>query len=237
MAFWPNLFRDTVEPVASAPPDNGDPYAEPRRLMVERQMAARDISDPRVLEAMRRVPRHLFVPESLWDQAYEDHPLPIGLNQTISQPYIVALMTQLARPTAESRALEIGVGSGYQSAVLAEVCKQVHGVEILPSLAEQADRRLKELGYRNVVIRCGDGYQGWPEQAPFDIILVTAAPQKVPQPLIDQLAPGGRLVIPVGGFLQELLLFEKRADGTVSRKAVTPVQFVPMTGKAEEAER
>ena len=234
MALWPNLFRDAAQPKAATPSDNGDPYAEPRRLMVERQMAARDISDPRVLEAMGQVPRHLFVPEELRDQAYEDHPLPIGLNQTISQPYIVALMTQLARPTAESRALEIGVGSGYQSAVLAEVCKQVHGVEILSTLAEQADRRLKELGYRNVVVRCGDGYQGWPELAPFDIILVTAAPQKVPQPLIDQLAPGGRLVIPVGGFLQELLLFEKQADGTVSRKTVTPVQFVPMTGRAEQ---
>jgi len=189
--------------------------------------------DDRVLEVMGRVARHRFVSKKLWKQAYEDHPLPIGLEQTISQPYIVALMTQLARPTADCRALEVGVGSGYQTAVLAELCKQVYGVEILRPLAEEAEKRLAELGYKNVSVRCGDGYQGWPEHAPFDVILVAAAPDHVPQPLVDQLAPGGRLVIPVGRHFQELLLIEKRPDGSLRRTAVAPVQFVPMTGEAE----
>ncbi|MBN1395705.1 MAG: protein-L-isoaspartate(D-aspartate) O-methyltransferase [Pirellulales bacterium] len=201
--------------------------------MVAEQLADRDITDRRVLEVMGRVPRHLFVPEGLRDQAYEDHPLPIGLDQTISQPYIVALMTQLVRPTAESRALEVGVGSGYQSAVLGELCKEVYGVEILRPLAEEAENRLAELGYKNVVVRCGDGYRGWPERAPFDVILVTAAPEHVPEPLVEQLAVGGRLVIPVGRYFQELWLIEKLPDGEVKRTALVPVQFVPMTGEAE----
>ena len=234
MAFWLNPFRDRAEPGPSALPRDDDPFAAARRRMVERQLADRDISDARVLEVMGRVARHRFVPEELWGQAYEDHPLPIGLEQTISQPYIVALMTQLARPTPDCRALEVGVGSGYQSAVLAELCKQVHGIEILQPLADEAEKRMAELGYKNVSVRCGDGYQGWPEYAPFDVILVTAAPDHVPQPLIDQLAPGGRLVIPVGRHFQALLLIEKRPDGSINQTTVAPVQFVPMTGEAEQ---
>ncbi len=231
MAFWLNPFRDSDNSSAPAGPD--ERFSAARRRMVERQLAERDITDDRVLEAMGRVPRHRFVPERLWDKAYEDHPLPIGLEQTISQPYIVALMTQLVRPVPESRALEVGVGSGYQSAVLAELCKHVYGVEILKPLADEAQDRLAGLGYKNVTIRCGDGYQGWPEHAPFDVIVVTAAPDHVPQPLIDQLAPGGRLVIPVGRYYQELLLIERQPDGSITRTEVAPVQFVPMTGEAE----
>ena len=175
------------------------------------------------------------MPAELQSRAYDDHPLPIGHGQTISQPYIVALMTQLARPTAESRALEVGVGSGYQTAILAELCKEVYGIEILRPLADDARRAAGRLGYKNVTIRCGDGYQGWPEHAPFDVILVAAAPDHVPQPLLEQLAPGGRLVIPVGRDFQELMLIEKRPDGTLHRRSVAPVQFVPMTGEAEAA--
>ena len=168
------------------------------------------------------------------DHAYEDHPLPIGFGQTISQPYIVALMAQLARPSPEDRGLEVGVGSGYEAAVLAGLCKHVYGIEILDALATAAGQRLAALGYTNVSVRCGDGYQGWPEEAPFDVVLVGAAPDHVPPPLIDQLAPGGRLVIPVGGYNQELLLIEKRLDGGLQRSRVAPVQFVPMTGEASK---
>ena len=199
-------------------------------------MRRRDIRDPNVLKVMGRVARDRFVPASERGRAYEDYPLPIGLGQTISQPYIVALMTQLAQPTADSRALEVGAGSGYQTAVLAELCKEVYGIEILRPLADRASKRLAAMGYKNVTIRCGDGYQGWPEHAPFDVILVTAAPDHVPQPLVDQLAPGGRLVIPVGRGFQQLLLIEKRPDGSIARQSVAPVQFVPMTGEAERAE-
>jgi protein-L-isoaspartate(D-aspartate) O-methyltransferase len=215
------------------------PGEEPRFLQARRRMVAadlrgRDISDGKVLEVMGRVPRQWFVPAGLADLAYADHPVPIGHGQTISQPYIVALMTQLARPTRESRALDIGTGSGYQAAVLAELCKEVDSIEILKPLAEEARKRLADLGYKNVTVRCGDGYRGWPQRAPFDVILVAAAPDHVPQPLVDQLAPGGRLVIPVGRFFQELLLVEKQRDGTVRRRSVTGVAFVPMTGEAEK---
>ncbi len=205
-----------------------------RRLqMVREQLEARDIRDPRVLEAMRKVPRHLFVPESLRDEAYHDCPLPIGYGQTISQPYIVALMTQLARPRPTSRALDIGTGSGYQAAVLAELVKEVYSVEILKPLADLARARLKRLGYKNVHVRCADGYRGWPEHAPYDVIIVAAAPDHIPQPLIDQLAPGGRLVIPVGRFFQTLVVVTKQKDGTIQKESITPVAFVPMTGEAE----
>ncbi len=203
-----------------------------RRQMVDEQLRGRDIDDANVLRTMDRVPREKFVPEMLRDQAYEDHPLPIGHQQTISQPYIVALMTQLARPTADCRALEVGVGSGYQAAILAELCKEVFGVEILRPLADDARKRLAELGYQNIEIRCGDGRQGWPEHAPFDIILATAAPDRVPEPLLEQLAVGGRLILPVGGEFQMLWLIEKRIDGSFVRHSVAPVQFVPMTGGA-----
>jgi protein-L-isoaspartate(D-aspartate) O-methyltransferase len=197
--------------------------------MVKEQLAARDITDKRVLAAMRRVRRHLFVPESLRDLAYSDRPLPIGHGQTISQPYIVALMTQLGKPGKDERALDIGTGSGYQAAVLAELVQQVYSIEILCPLADAARQRLESLGYNNVDVRCGDGYAGWPEHAPFDVIIVAAAPEHVPQPLIDQLAPGGQLVIPVGRHYQELVVIEKQPDGRVKRRSVAPVAFVPMT--------
>jgi protein-L-isoaspartate(D-aspartate) O-methyltransferase len=212
-----------------------DPFADARRRMVEEQLAGRDIRGATVLETMARLRRDRFVPRHLRAQAYTDHPLPIGLGQTISQPYIVALMTQTARPTARSRALEIGVGSGYQTAVLAEMCKETYGVEIHRRLADEARQRLAALGYANVTIQCGDGYRGWPEHAPFDLILVTAAPDRVPPPLVEQLAVGGRLVLPVGRESQELLLIEKRLDGSLDRQWIAPVRFVPMTGEAERA--
>jgi len=238
MSFWSNVFHGPEEspplPDAASAPSDDDPYAAARRQMVEEQLRGRDITDPKVLEAMGRVARHRFVPKDVRQHAYEDRPLPIGLGQTISQPYIVALMTQLGRPSPESRALEVGVGSGYQAAVLAELCREVYGIEILEPLAESARQRLAALGYTNVEVRCGDGYQGWPEHAPFDLILVAAAPDHVPQPLIDQLAPGGRLVIPVGNYYQELLLIEKTREGVVRRSSIAPVQFVPMTGEAEK---
>lgn len=202
--------------------------------MVDTQIVARGVRDPRVLAAMRKVPRHLFVEPAQRAEAYEDHPLPIPGNQTISQPYIVALMTELLQLKPSSRVLEIGTGSGYQSAVLGELAKEVYTIEIVPELARLAANRLKELGYGNVRAREGDGYRGWPEEAPFDAIIVTAAPERIPQPLVDQLAPGGVMVIPVGGFFQELKVFRKSADGRVSERDILPVRFVPMTGEVEK---
>jgi protein-L-isoaspartate(D-aspartate) O-methyltransferase len=213
----------------------GDPFAERRVRMVETQIAARGVRNPRVLEAMRNVPRHFFVDPPQREQAYEDHPLPIAGNQTISQPYIVALMTELLDLEPGDKVLEIGTGSGYQSAVLGRLAGEVYTIEIVPELARSAAEKLKELGYRNVEVREGDGYRGWPEHAPFDGIIVTAAPERIPQPLIDQLAPGGRMVIPVGGFFQELKVFRKGMDGKVVEKDILPVRFVPMTGEIEKA--
>jgi len=184
-----------------------DPDAARRAKMVETQIAARGVRDPRVLAAMRKVPRHMFVEPAARGEAYEDHPVPIGNNQTISQPYIVALMTELLELPPHARVLEIGTGSGYQSAVLGEIAAEVYSIEILPDLAQAAADKLKELGYANVEVRAGDGYRGWPEHAPFDGIIVTAAPERIPQPLVDQLSVGGRMVIPVGGFVQELKVF------------------------------
>jgi protein-L-isoaspartate(D-aspartate) O-methyltransferase len=209
-----------------------DQTAISRRLMVQSQLAARDIDDQRVLDAMGRIPRHEFVPEELRASAYADRPLPIGDGQTISQPYIVALMTQLAQPKPDSRALDIGTGSGYQAAVLSALCKQVYSVEIVPSLAGSATRRLDDLGYANVTVRCGDGYRGWPEHAPFDLIIVAAAPDHVPPALIEQLSPGGRLVLPVGDSYQNLVVVEKQQGGQARQWTVIPVAFVPMTGEA-----
>jgi protein-L-isoaspartate(D-aspartate) O-methyltransferase len=210
-----------------------DPAQATRRArMVDQQLRSRDITDPRVLEVMGQVPRHRFVPEELVDRAYEDGPLPIGSDQTISQPYIVALMTQLARPKPTDRALDIGTGSGYQAAVLSGLVREVYGIEILPELAESARERLQRLGYRNVTVRAGDGYRGWPEQAPFDLILLAAAAPEVPPPLLDQLAVGGRLVLPVDvpHGLQELVVITRKPDGGFERRTVIPVAFVPMTG-------
>jgi protein-L-isoaspartate(D-aspartate) O-methyltransferase len=211
------------------PQEEDDRFVSMREHMVDDQIQGRDITDERVLAVMRRVPRHRFVPDKLQEVAYADRPLPIGHGQTISQPYIVALMTQLARPEPGSRALDIGTGSGYQAAVLAELVDHVYSIEILKPLADSADARLKELGYTNVDVRWGDGYKGWPEHAPFDVIIVAAAPDHVPQPLVDQLAAGGRMVIPVGEHYQELLLIEKDSEGRVHQRSVAPVAFVPMT--------
>lgn len=205
-----------------------------RQRMVDSQLRGRDIVDPRVLEAMNQVPRHQFVSRTMRPYAYEDRPLPIGHEQTISQPYIVALMTQLANPTSQDRALDIGTGSGYQAAILAELVSQVYSIEIVKHLATEAEARLRSLGYENVEVRHGDGYQGWKEHAPFDVILVAAAPDHIPEPLVEQLAVGGRLVIPVKGRIwQDLIVIEKQSDGTLHKRTVAPVAFVPMTGEAE----
>ena len=208
---------------------------ELRHRMVEQQLRGRDITDARVLEAMEEVPRHLFVPEPQRENAYADHPLPIGNGQTISQPYIVALMTQLAEPEPTERALDVGTGSGYQAAILSRLVKDVYSIEIVESLADSARQRLNSLGYRNIEARCGDGYRGWPEHAPFDIVIVAAAPDHIPQALVDQLASGGRLVIPVGKFFQNLIVVTKRADGSVEQETIAPVAFVPMTGEAQNS--
>ena len=223
--------RAAVGPRVTALPTDGD--ADRRARMVETQIVARGVRDPRVLAAMRKVPRHLFVDAAQRAEAYEDHPLPIPGNQTISQPYIVALMTELLELKPTSRVLEIGTGSGYQSAVLAELAKEVYTIEIVPELASLAAKRLTELAYGNVRTREGDGYRGWPEEAPFDAVIVTAAPERIPQPLLDQLAPGGVMVIPVGGFFQELKVFRKSVDGRVTERDILPVRFVPMTGEVE----
>jgi protein-L-isoaspartate(D-aspartate) O-methyltransferase len=201
-----------------------------RNHMVERQMQARDIDDARVLAAMRKVPRHRFVPETERRYAYSDTPLPIGEGQTISQPYMVALMTQLAHPKPGDIALEIGTGSGYQAAVLAELVEHVYTIELEPKLAATAQRVLSELGYTNVTTRIGDGYAGWQEHAPFDVIIVTAAPDHVPQPLLDQLKPGGRMVVPIGpvSSTQQLQLIEKTPSGDLRTWTLAPVRFVPL---------
>jgi protein-L-isoaspartate(D-aspartate) O-methyltransferase len=208
-----------------------DDRAAERAHMVKEQIEARGVRDARVLAAVREVPRHRFVPEHESDAAYRDTPLPIGSRQTISQPYIVAIMTELAEVSAGERVLEVGTGSGYQAAVLAALGAEVHSIEIVPELAERARLTLLALGYRVNVI-AGDGYRGLPEKAPFDAILVTAAPGHVPQPLIDQLAEGGRLVLPVGEAEQELRVLTKRG-GAVTTRSVFPVRFVPMTGEAQ----
>jgi len=220
-----------------------DGYARERARMVEeiaalvretRLETGRAALSERVMAAMAQVPRHEFVPESERRNAYANRPLPIGLGQTISQPFIVALMTDLMEATPGDRVLEIGTGSGYQAAVLAELGAKVHTIEIVEPLAREARRSLDRTGYRGVLTRIGDGYRGWPEYAPFDSIMVTAAPREVPQPLIDQLKPGGRLVVPVGTQAggQSLLVIEKRPDGTITRHPVLAVRFVPLTDKA-----
>ena len=204
-----------------------------RHRMVAEQITARGVRDPRVLEAMRSVPRHEFVPEAVRDRAYADGPLPIGHGQTISQPYVVAVMTELAQVAPADRVLEVGTGSGYQAAVLAALAAEVHTIEIVAPLAQQAAATLKRLGILNVHTRHGDGYRGWPEAGPFDAILVTAAAPEVPAPLLEQLAVAGRLVIPVGDFSQELELHVRSEHGT-RRERVFPVRFVPMTGEVRE---
>jgi protein-L-isoaspartate(D-aspartate) O-methyltransferase len=198
--------------------------------MVDEQLAARDIKDPRVLAAMRRVPRHEFVPEAMRGNAYMDSPLPIGHDQTISQPYIVAFMTEALQLDPSHRVLEIGTGSGYQAAILGELVKEVYTIEIVAPLADRARATLKQLGYTNVQVRTGNGYLGWPDQAPFDRVMVTAAPDAIPQPLIEQLAIGGLMAIPVGVGDQDLLIL-RRTDKGMETLRTLPVRFVPMTGK------
>ena len=223
-------------------------FARERRQMVDeiaamaretRNETGRAQFSERVMEAMRKVPRHRFVPDHVVRDAYRNHPLPIGAGQTISQPYIVALSTDLIDPRPEHKVLEIGTGSGYQAAVLAELVRNVYSIEIVESLGKSAAQRLSAQGYGNVTVRIGDGYAGWPEHAPFDGIVVTAAAPFVPEPLVAQLKPAGRMVIPVDGARggQELLLVEKRADGTISKRVVLQVRFVPMTGKGVEERR
>ncbi len=205
-----------------------DKYEAARERMVTQQIVSRGVKDAATLRAMRKVQRHLFVPREYERDAYDDTPLPIGYGQTISQPYIVAYMTEVVRPSAKKKALEIGTGSGYQAAILAEIVGKVYTIEIVPELARESEDRLKRLGYSNIICKYGDGYKGWPEHAPFDIIVVTAAPDEIPQPLIDQLAENGRLIIPVGApsAVQELILLEKK-NGKIEKSRLTFVRFVP----------
>jgi protein-L-isoaspartate(D-aspartate) O-methyltransferase len=214
-------------------PPGEDPHAAARDRMVAEQLAGRDITDPRVLEVMGRVPRHRFVPHSLRDEAYRDHPLPIGHDQTISQPYIVAFMSQALDLQPDDRVLEIGTGSGYQAAVLAGLVAEVYTIEIVEPLGLAARETLEALGCENVHVRIGDGYAGWPTAAPFDKIMLTAAPAEVPMPLLEQMAVGGLLVAPVGELRQELVLIRRHAQGW-ERESLIGVRFVPMTGRARE---
>ena len=211
---------------------SAEPFARERDRMVAVQLESRDIADKQVLQAMHSIPRHEFVPPDQLSWAYADHPLPIGEGQTISQPYIVALMTQAAAVQRGDRVLEIGTGSGYQAAVLAELTSEVYTIEIIEPLGRQAAERLRELGYSKVHTKIGDGYYGWEEYAPFDAVIVTCAPDHIPHPLVAQLKVGGRMVIPVGppGAYQSLWLLEKQADGKVQRRNLGGVTFVPMTG-------
>ena len=207
--------------------------AAQRQRMVEQQLKPRGIKDERVLAAMAKVPREEFIPVVARADAYEDGPLPIGYDQTISQPYIVAFMTEQLRPRPSDRVLEIGSGSGYQAAILAELVEDVYTIDIVEPLARTAEATLQRLGYKNVHIKVGDGYKGWPQEAPFDAIIVTCAPEKVPQPLIDQLKDGGRMVIPVGErFAQQLYLLEKK-NGQLKESVTLPVRFVPMLREAK----
>lgn len=238
MSFGFLFFFLTLLPLALIAGSHGKSISDKefllRRLqMVEKQIAARGIRDKRVLDAMAKVPRHLFVPPGEVDAAYDDTPLPIGYNQTISQPYIVALMTESLRLEPGDKVLEIGTGSGYQAAVLAELADSVFTMEIVEPLGLSARERLESLGYKNVKVRIGDGFKGWPEEAPFDAIIVTAAPETIPAALVSQLADGGRMVIPVGKYLQDLMLVERRG-GRVTKRSLASVRFVPMVGGGGE---
>lgn len=210
-----------------------DNYQVLREEMVNKQIKARGITDTLVLKAMLKVERHKFVPPEYRHLAYADRPLPIGYEQTISQPYIVGLMTSLLNFKGGEKVLEIGTGSGYQASILAELVSQVYTIEILEPLASSAEKRLKELGYKNIQVKCGDGYKGWSEYAPFDCIIVTCAPPYIPPPLLDQLKVGGRMVIPVGELYQELLLITRTEKG-IKKESIIPVLFVPMRGEIQE---
>jgi protein-L-isoaspartate(D-aspartate) O-methyltransferase len=235
-------FAALALPAQPAPASDDARLASARDRMVDEVAAmmretarstGRANLSPSVVEALRSVPRHRFVPPALVDAAYDNRPLPIGAGQTISQPYIVALSTELIEPQPGHVVLEVGTGSGYQAAVLAAIVRRVYSIEIVESLGREAQARLQTLGHGNVEVRIGDGYRGWPEHAPFDGIIVTAAAPHVPEPLVQQLKPGGRMVIPVGSgpFGQDLLLIEKSTDGSVKRRVVLPVRFVPLTGE------
>ncbi|MCF6149222.1 MAG: protein-L-isoaspartate(D-aspartate) O-methyltransferase [Candidatus Kuenenia sp.] len=210
---------------------NEETFALQRKQMVERQIANRGVADERVLEAMETVPRHLFIPEDFRSYSYFDQPVPIGYGQTISQPYIVAFMTEILQLNKDDIVLEIGTGSGYQAAVLAKLAKQVYTIEIVAGLGNRAKKQLQTMGFDNIEVKIGDGYNGWPEHAPFDAIIVTAAAEKIPQPLIDQMSPSGRMIIPVGGVfeIQELILITKDASSKVVKESIFPVRFVPLT--------
>ena len=223
-----------------------DPYQNQREQMVATQIDWRGVRDGRigvrdevVLDAMRRVRRHEFVPKRYKSSAYDDSPLPIGYDQTISQPYIVGFMTEMLEVKEKHKVLEIGTGSGYQAAVLAEIVDDVYSIEIIEELGEQVKARLKRLNYKNITVRIGDGYFGWEEHAPFDAIIVTAAADHIPPPLVKQLKPGGRMGIPVGGRfqVQNLLIVEKALDGTVTTKQVMPVRFVPLTRSRKKSKK
>ena len=213
-----------------------DRYRSQRLAMARNQLEARGVKDSQVLKAMRTVPREKFVPEQYLSEAYADNPLPIGYGQTISQPYVVGFMTQLLDVDKDQRVLEIGTGSGYQSAILSMLAGEVYSIEIVPELADSAEETLSSLGYDNVMIRAGDGYQGWPEEAPFDRIILTAAPPELPQELVDELKPGGILVAPVGTGIQNLMLVRKSKDGKTSTRSMLPVQFVPMVKGPKQPE-
>ncbi len=220
--------------MAGGYPENSDEiYAVERRRMVKEQIIARGVKDKHIIDAMLKVPRHMFVPEAIKKRAYSDSPLPIGEDQTISQPYIVAYMSEALELNSLDRVLEIGTGSGYQAAILAEIAKEVYTIEIIGSLAKRATDTLNMLGYKNIKVRCADGYLGWNEEAPFDAIIITAAPGRIPQPLIEQLKVGGRMVLPLGDIYQELILLTKNKDG-LARKNLGAVSFVPMTGRIEK---
>lgn len=208
---------------------DSDEFAKLRENMVKTQIERRGVKDEKVLNAMRKVERHKFVPEQYIENSYEDRPLPIGEGQTISQPYIVALMTEVLGLDSTKKVLEVGTGSGYQAAVLAEICDSVYTIEIVEALGKRSKKLLSELGYENVKVKVGDGYKGWEEYSPFDGVIVTCAPSHVPQPLIDQMTEGGKMVIPVDvAYGQDLILLIKK-DGKVERESITPVRFVPMT--------
>lgn len=238
----PAAAERTIKPAATTAPSDArsgprspERQAE-RERMVEWHIASRDVDDPVVLEAMRNVPRHWFVPKSAGPMAYADHPLTIGHGQTISQPYIVALMTEALALKPEDKVLEIGTGSGYQAAVLAEITSRVFTIEIVEPLARRAAETFKRHGYDTITAKAGDGYAGWPEFAPFDAIIVTCAPEDIPAKLVEQLAVGGRMCIPVGrqGRVQQLVLVVKRSDGRLERRMIAPVTFVPMTGGGKD---
>jgi protein-L-isoaspartate(D-aspartate) O-methyltransferase len=209
-------------------------FAAERERMVRQQVALRGVTDTRLLAAMRKVPRDQFIPEAVRNLAYTDQPLPIGYDQTISQPFIVAFMTEKLQLRPTDRVLEIGTGSGYQAAILAELAREVYTIEIVAPLGERAQGTLQRVGYKNVHVKIGDGYQGWPEEAPFEAVIVTCAPEHVPRPLIDQTREGGRVIIPVGAAGSQLLYLLEKKAGRLQQRAVLPVRFVPMTGSAQE---